>query len=79
MLSLISKAYSSIRLQDLSAVLGLNQEDTLAKIASLGWPYEPVSGFVSPTRLALSPEDASPASFDQLMTKLTEYVAFLEN
>lgn len=79
MITLISKAYTSIRLQDVIAYLGLSEAGTLEKIHTLGWSYDADSGFVKPEKLPTSLEDSSPVSFDDLMTKLSDYVQFLEN
>lgn len=78
MINLISKAYSSIRMKELAILIGYTEEETVAKAASLSWRYEAASGYIFPTKMSPTDENAS-GSFDQLMTKLTEYVAFLEN
>lgn len=77
MLTLISKAYTTIRLSDLVILLGQKEEEVFTKLTSLGWNFDAATGFVTPLRITSA--DETSASFDQLMTKLTEYVAFLEN
>ncbi len=78
MLNLISKAYSSIRMKEMAILLGYTDEETVAKVTSMGWRYEAETGYIFPAKLSPADESAS-GSFDHLMTKLTEYVAFLEN
>ena len=79
MLNLISKAYSSIRLTDMINHLGLSEQETLAKIQALGWDLDEESKFVSPKPIPDQNDDSSPGTFEDLMIKLTELVAFLEN
>ncbi|KAI2804665.1 COP9 signalosome complex subunit 8 [Blomia tropicalis] len=79
LLTLISKAYTSYEFKDLVLCLGLSETETMEKISKLGWTYEHDNGFVVPTKQDSSNDDAPVPSFDQLMTKLTEYVSFLEN
>lgn len=78
MLTLISKAYTTIRLSDLVILLGQKEEEVFTKLTSLGWNFDAATSFVTPLRITSATDETS-ASFDQLMTKLTEYVAFLEN
>jgi len=58
--------------------LGLSEDDTITRITSFGWNFEQDTGFVTPVKIS-HPEETSSASFDQLMTKLTDFVVFLEN
>lgn len=78
MLNLISKAYSSIRMREMALLIGYSEEETVAKATAMGWRYEAETGYIFPTKTSPTDESAS-GSFDHLMTKLTEYVAFLEN
>lgn len=65
-------------MKELAILVGYTEEETVAKAAALGWRFEAESGYIFPTKTSPTDETAS-GSFDQLMTKLTEYVAFLEN
>ncbi|XP_022194322.2 COP9 signalosome complex subunit 8 [Nilaparvata lugens] len=72
---LVSRAYSSLSVDTLSALVGLRQEDALKLAAERGWQVD--NGLVIPTRPVIStPPIAS--SEDQLY-KLTDFVSFLEN
>lgn len=80
MLNLISQAYTSIRLQEISRFIGLSESDTIGKIQSLNWNIDAANEFVTPVKSTQSfLDDTSPVSFDDLMSRLTEFVAFLEN
>lgn len=81
-ITLISNAYSDIRVEDLTKLTGsLNEAEALKLVADLKWTVDPVSQTVRPCK-----RDRSPRSVDEdrelsqeQLQKLTEYVAFLEN
>ncbi|XP_027197722.2 COP9 signalosome subunit 8 [Dermatophagoides pteronyssinus] len=79
MLNLIGKAYSYIRLDDVSSFLGYDETQTIEKIHTLGWQYDCETRFVTPKKMPNTMDDSSNATLDELMIKLTELVSFLEN
>ena len=79
MLNLNCKAYTSIRIQDVASFLGLDKNETIEKVKSLGWTLNDNNEYVTPIKPATTPDESSPVSYDDMMSRLTEYVAFLEN
>ncbi|KAH9421767.1 COP9 signalosome complex subunit 8 [Dermatophagoides pteronyssinus] len=79
MLNLIGKAYSYIRLDDVSSFLGYDETQTIEKIHALGWQYDCDTRFVTPKKMPNTMDDSSNSTLDELMIKLTELVSFLEN
>lgn len=80
--SLISQAYSDIRLDGLMRLTGAgSEEEAVNLVTRLGWSLDDGSKTVSP-----GPDNRSPGSLEEdremsqeQLQKLTEYVAFLEN
>lgn len=76
-LQLISKAYSSVSLVNVAACVGLTPERSVEVITSLGWSVDTVTKIVTPKVQEGRPEDCTPS--EEQLSKLTEFVAFLEN
>merc|ERR1719433_334707 len=74
-LTLVAKAYSTIRVADLAVYLGQTEAEASEGVARLGWPQE--SGEVSPKNES-GKNTAVPPTEDQL-NRLTDFIAFLEN
>lgn len=85
-ITLITKAYSTISLNDASKLLGLTNEETLALGQQLNWSYEPESGFISINRDSSNqPNNKHTQAVleldngTELLEKLTDYIIFLES
>lgn len=74
---LISQAYSSITLDNVSAMTGLSADICIPACAERGWKYEINTKMVHPVRQIIEPI-GQPSNEDQLY-KLTDFVSFLEN
>ena len=74
---MVSAAYSSISTSELSTYVGLSEPEAVALAGRQpGWAVDPASGFVSP---AGRPEPAVGAQdAEQKLTRLTDFIAFLE-
>jgi len=72
---LIGTAYSSVRPQDVSTMLGLALPDVEVLANTRGWKV--VDGMIEPVEFI--PEDTPISSGEEQIGKLTDYVAFLEN
>lgn len=73
--ALVSKAYSSISLDDAAAFLGLSSSEVSAEVSRLGWAV--AGGMVSPVPTAPSNEQSRPC--EEQLAELTDFVAFLES
>jgi len=74
-LSLVSRAYTSITLSDLSALVGLPTEEAAKLATERGWVAE--GDMVLPRTAPQTIQQTS--NCQQALTKLTQYVSFLEN
>ncbi|ENN74403.1 COP9 signalosome complex subunit 8 [Dendroctonus ponderosae] len=74
---LMSQAYSSINLQTVQAMTGLDSEVCIAACKEKGWRVETDSKIVYPVRKAAEP--LSQLSSEDQLFKLTDFVSFLEN
>lgn len=75
--TLIAKAYTSIELKEVAHYFGLTPEETVEQVHKLGWSLDPTGQYVMPKHNGDG--SSTPVSLDTMMTKLTEYVSFLEN
>lgn len=75
--NLISKGYTSISVADVASYLGLSVDEAVSTIRELEWNYDPTTGFVEPVKPSLPMDEIT--SNEEQLSKLTEYVAFLEN
>jgi len=75
--SLISKAYCSISVEKVSAFLGMPAEDCVEVLSSLGWEVDTACKIMKPKNNE-NKQDENIVSEEQL-TKLTDFVSFLEN
>ncbi|KAF8774116.1 COP9 signalosome complex subunit 8-like isoform X1 [Argiope bruennichi] len=76
-LRLISKAYSSITVEKISAFLGLPSEDCIEALTALGWEIDAACKIMKPKSTDNKPEDCFQS--EEQLAKLTDFVAFLEN
>lgn len=74
--SLVANGYSSIRKQDLAALLGLNEQETSELITNKGWITTADSEFVKPVPEKRHYDNA--IDNKQYLEKLTQYILFLE-
>lgn len=75
-ISLVANGYSSIKKQDLAALLGLDENETSELITSKGWITQPDSEFVKPLPEKRHYDNA--IDNKQYLEKLTQYILFLE-
>lgn len=73
----ISAVYTCIHISNISSALNLNEEQAIAKVNELEWRYTPEDGFVYPVNRIT--EKYSEHNFDQAISNLNKYVAFLES
>lgn len=90
-ISLISRAYSSISLSNAAQLLGLSQEETIALAPSLNWSLDSESGHLNITQCdnntttnVTQKNRSNPTVWGldngtELMEKLTDYIIFLES
>ncbi|GAB6021635.1 hypothetical protein CHUAL_004220 [Chamberlinius hualienensis] len=76
--NLVARAYSSIRIDEFAAMVGLNTQQSLQLVLQHNWNFNQESGMVLPSRAAIYLPDAGRRS-EQQLAKLTEFVSFLEN
>ncbi|GIY06472.1 COP9 signalosome complex subunit 8 [Caerostris darwini] len=76
-LRLISRAYSSITVEKISAFLGLPAEDCIEALSSLGWEIDAACKIMKPQTTDNNSEDVFQS--EEQLAKLTDFVAFLEN
>ncbi|XP_056634453.1 COP9 signalosome complex subunit 8 [Diorhabda carinulata] len=74
---LISQAYSSITLDTVSAMTGLPPDICIPACAEKGWTYEADSKIIHPVRKP--GEHLGQTSSEDQLSKLTDFVSFLEN
>ncbi|KAF7488665.1 COP9 signalosome complex subunit 8 [Sarcoptes scabiei] len=79
MLISIGKAYSSIKLSDICAALGLDKIETIQKIKTFDWEIDEDGEYVKPKRLIETSAESSQIMMEELTSKLTDFVSFLEN
>lgn len=79
MLISIGKAYSSIKLSDICAALGLDKIETIQKIKTFDWEIDEDGEYVKPKRLIETSAESSQMMMEELTSKLTDFVSFLEN
>lgn len=75
MVRLIGTAYSSIRPQDVSTLLGVTLSEVERVVISRGWTIN--DGMIEPCECEAG--DVPMSSGEEQISKLTDYVAFLEN
>jgi len=74
--NLISKAYSSISIDDCSVFLGITPKDTITLATNNGWKYDASTKTLTPKSFEAPKQQKT--GLEQL-TQLTEYVMYLEN
>ncbi|CAG9833784.1 unnamed protein product [Diabrotica balteata] len=74
---LISQAYSSITLDTVSAMTGLPLEVCVPACEERGWKYDAESKIIHPVRKVV--EYVGQTSSEDQLSKLTDFVSFLEN
>nr|CAG4644359.1 EOG090X0F3A [Lepidurus arcticus] len=78
MLDLIGRAYSSIKPEDMGSMVGLSvPEEAIGMAKELGWEHQLDSNMILPKA---KPQLAPPAiPTEEQLSKLTQYISFLEN
>lgn len=82
---LISRAYSTISLLEVSKLLGLPEEEVLKLASQLKWTYEKETGYLSiPDQNVSSNKNKNVTVLGldngtELLEKLSNYILFLEN
>lgn len=74
---MFEKAYSTIRLNQLGTVLGLNEQELLERLESTDWTLSGEDNMVVPTEQASAGGKPS-ASFEEIIAQLTDLVSFME-
>jgi len=74
---LICKAYSSIKMSDLTQYVGLDETGTGQLITELGWTFNQQSGMVNPVRKRK--ESLKLESLSDQQKRIGEFIAYLEN
>jgi len=77
-LELVSAAYSTIKMSDLSLYLGLNDTEVVNLVKPLGWSINTQSGMVSPVQM---PRDTSKHKdvLSSQLQRVTQFISYLEN
>ena len=81
-ISLITSAYSDIRVADIARLTCAGQEEEAVKLAQeLGWSLDPEKKSAKPRKPSRTPgsADEEREMSQEQLKKLTEYIAFLEN
>lgn len=80
---LITKAYSTVHINQASRLLGLSQEETRQWVASRNWSLEEETGFININKHSASDSKVPPMAVienrTELLEKLTDYIIFLES
>jgi len=76
-IQLISKAYSSIRMSDLTQFLGLDEAATSELIKDRGWNFNQETGMVTP--VCKKNDNHRLESLSQQQHKVAQFIAYLEN
>lgn len=74
---LVSKAYTTIKIGDLGAYLGLEDNDAGGKAEAAGWTWDKKSGMVSPVQARADPTQQVPT--EEQLSRLTDFICHLEN
>lgn len=80
---LITKAYSTIHINQASRLLGLSHEETSRWVAAQNWTLEEETGFINVNKNTTSDSKVPPMAVienrSELLEKLTDYIMFLES
>jgi len=74
---LLSTAYSSIQVSELSANVGLSASEAIIAAKSLGWQHDQTNNLLTPVPCVR--EQLVGISSEQHLSRLTDFVSFLEN
>lgn len=77
-LTLVSTAYTSISGDELASLLGQPTPEAIAFVTSLGWQADASTRLVTPLRPAAPAPASAAATEHQQLSRLTDYVSFLE-
>ncbi|KAG8184720.1 hypothetical protein JTE90_019324 [Oedothorax gibbosus] len=76
-LRLVTRAYSSITVEKMSAFLGLSADDCIEALSHLGWEIDESQKIMKPNNNENNHEEVFQS--EEQLAKLTDFVAFLEN
>merc|ERR1719334_2641647 len=76
-LHLISQAYSSIKADELAAFIGQDTAEAIETITKLGWQADAPTRLVTPKKIPCAAQQPLPSG--QQLSRLTDYISFLEN
>jgi len=76
-MNLVSTAYSSILATELSVCIGLSVPETIQSAKSVGWQYDQANNLLIPVPIVK--EKVAGISSEQHLSRLTDFVSFLEN
>ncbi|KAK2193382.1 hypothetical protein NP493_13g02000 [Ridgeia piscesae] len=74
---LVARAYSYIRAEELASFLGMSVNDAVIAAVSHEWTADSNTGMITPKKQEIPPEPPIPS--EQQLSRLTDFVAFLEN
>lgn len=75
--SLVARAYSYIRAEELASFLGMSVNEAVIAAVSHEWTADSNTGMITPKKQETPPEPPIPS--EQQLSRLTDFVAFLEN
>ncbi|KAI0212014.1 COP9 signalosome complex subunit 8, partial [Lamellibrachia satsuma] len=75
--SLVARAYSYIRAEELASFLGMSVNEAVLAAVSHEWTADSNTGMITPKIQETPPEPPIPS--EQQLARLTDFVAFLEN
>eukprot|EP00088_Acartia_fossae_P049536 TRINITY_DN5462_c0_g1_i2.p1 TRINITY_DN5462_c0_g1~~TRINITY_DN5462_c0_g1_i2.p1 ORF type:complete len:192 (-),score=37.50 TRINITY_DN5462_c0_g1_i2:82-657(-) len=76
-IQLVSKAYSSIRISDLTQYIGLDEQATTQLINDMGWSWNQQTGMVTP--VCKRKESLKLESLSVQQQRVADFIAYLEN
>lgn len=77
LISLISKAYSTVRVDVFAAYTDTNVDEAIVLAIDKGWKYDPVSQMLEP--IAETKDVKMTLNNERQLQLLADYVSFLEN
>lgn len=80
---LISNAYSTVHIDQVSRLLGFNHEETRQWVSSQNWTIDKETGYININKDSASDHKVPPMAMienrTELLEKLTDYIIFLES
>jgi len=79
--NIVSKAYSSIKADEFAKLLGMNEQQALRVASQREWQFDSGSGYIYPKTpdCGKQAEASTFISSEQQLSRLTDYISYLEN